>query len=65
MWDDTTFGIEHWHDFSHIAVVTNLTWIRAMISMFTPFFHGEVRLFDLTDLSAAKDWITAAKRTGG
>jgi len=21
LWDDTVFGLKHWHDFSHIAVV--------------------------------------------
>jgi hypothetical protein len=26
--------------------------------MFKPFFHGEVRLFRLDELAAAKDWIT-------
>jgi len=28
--------------------------------MFKPFFHGEVRLFRLAELPAAKDWITKA-----
>ncbi len=22
-WDDSAFGVRHWHDFSHIAVVTD------------------------------------------
>jgi hypothetical protein len=30
-----------------------------VVTMFTPFFHGEVRLFPLAQLSAAKDWIAA------
>lgn len=29
------------------------------VTMFTPFFPGEVRLFRLAQLCAAKDWITA------
>jgi len=28
--------------------------------MFKPLFHGEVRLFSLAQLPAAKDWITGA-----
>jgi SpoIIAA-like len=63
LWDDSVFGIKHWHDFSHIAVVTDNSWLRAMVSMFKPFFHGEVLLFRLSELPAAKHWITDAKRT--
>jgi hypothetical protein len=64
LWDDSRFGIKHWHDFSHIAVVTDHRWMRAMVSMFKPLFHGEIHLFRLSDLPAAKDWITDAARTG-
>ena len=63
LWDDSVFGIKHWHDFSHIAVVTDNAWLRAMVSMFKPFFHGEVLLFRLSELPAAKHWITDTKRT--
>ena len=64
MWDDSLFGIRHWRDFSHIAVVTDHAALRAMVSMFKPFFHGEVRLFGLAELPAAKDWISHDKRSG-
>ena len=62
LWDDSAFGIKHWHDFSHIAVVSDNAWLRAMVSMFKPFFHGEVLLFRLSELPGAKRWITEAKR---
>lgn len=65
LWDDGAFGLKHWHDFSRIAVVTDHTWVRAMVSMFTPFFRGEVHLFRLSQLPAAKDWISGANRSGG
>ncbi len=57
LWDDTEFGIKHWHDFSQIAVVTDYVWLRTMVSVFIPFIHVEVRLFKLRELSEAKDWI--------
>ena len=60
--DDSAFGIKHWHDFSHIAVVSDNAWLRAMVSVFKPFFHGEVLLFRLSELADAKRWITDAKR---
>jgi hypothetical protein len=62
LWDDGKFGLKHWHDFSHIAVVADQAWLRATVSMFTPFFRGEVRMFRRSELSAAKAWIVDAKR---
>jgi hypothetical protein len=58
LWDDGVFGLKHWHDFSHIAVVTDHGWLSAVVNMFKPFFHGEVRVFRVAGLPAAKDWIT-------
>ncbi|MEO6782567.1 MAG: STAS/SEC14 domain-containing protein, partial [Bradyrhizobium sp.] len=63
LWDDGKFGLKHWRDFSKIAVVVDQAWMRAAVSMFAPFFHGEVRLFELSELPAAKDWIADGKRT--
>jgi hypothetical protein len=40
LWDDSLFGISHWHDFSHIAVVRDHAWVTAMVNMFEPFFKG-------------------------
>ncbi len=62
LWDDNAFGIKHWRDFSRIAVVANQPWLRVMVNMFKPFFPGEARLFALSELSAAKDWIAEVKR---
>jgi hypothetical protein len=62
LWDDGAFGIKHWREFKRIAVVADLVWLRASISMFAPFFSAEVRLFNLPELSAAKDWIFGAQQ---
>ena len=63
LWDDGKLGLKHWHDFSHIAVVADQPWLRAAVAMFTPFFHGDVRMFGLAELDAAKTWIKDRKRT--
>ena len=62
LWDDGKFGLKHWHDFSRIAVVADQAWLRAAVSMFAPFFHGEVRMFGLSELGAAKAWIVDRKQ---
>jgi hypothetical protein len=59
VWDDSVFGLRHLHGFSRIAVVTDHAWLSTMVSMFRPFFHGEVRVFRIAELSAAKGWITS------
>jgi SpoIIAA-like len=63
LWDDTTFGLRHWHDFSRIAVASDLAWLRAAVAMFRPFFRGELRLFALAETSAAKEWISEVEQT--
>ena len=60
LWDDSAFGLSHWRDFSRIALVTDHAWMGGVVTMFTPFFRGEVRLFRLAQLAAAKDWIAAS-----
>jgi SpoIIAA-like len=62
LWDDAAFGMRHWHDFSHIAVVTDHAWIRAVVIMFRPLFHGRIWLFGSSELGAAKDWIVSANK---
>jgi len=62
LWDDGNLGLKHRRDFSHVAVVADQLWLRAAVSMFMPFFHGEVRTFGLSQLPAAKDWIMDGQR---
>jgi hypothetical protein len=62
LWDDGKFGLTHWHDLSRIAVVADQTWLRTAVSMFTPFFRGEVRMFGLSELDTAKAWIVERKQ---
>jgi hypothetical protein len=57
LWDDTAFGFKHWHQFKRIAIVTESTWLRAAITMFSPFFPSEIRLFKLDERAAAEEWI--------
>ena len=62
LWDDSRFGLTHWHDFDCIAVVADQAWLRTTMSMFAPFFHGEARMFGLSELDAAKAWIVERRQ---
>ncbi|MEP6605452.1 MAG: STAS/SEC14 domain-containing protein [Nitrosospira sp.] len=61
LWDDGEFGIRHWREFSHVAVVTDIDWLRSMAAMFAPLIPADFRLFRLSEMQAAKNWITANK----
>jgi hypothetical protein len=58
LWDDCEFGIKHWKEFSHIALLTDIGWLRSMAAMFAPLIRSDVRLFRLSEMSAAQTWIT-------
>ncbi len=57
IWDDADIGRKHWHDFKRVAVVADELWIRAAITLFMPIFPCPVKLFALSEIAAAKEWI--------
>lgn len=61
MWDDAKFGISHWSDFSHIALVSDTDWIKRMSALFAPLTPAVVKIFPLEDINFAKDWISEDK----
>jgi hypothetical protein len=58
-WDDQVFTIKHWHDFSHLALVTDLAWARGAATLFAPFFPAKMKVFTKAQLAEAKAWIAA------
>jgi hypothetical protein len=57
VWDDMRFGFTHLNDFSRIAIVTDLAWIRHSAKLFAPLIRGKVHIFDVKDLEEARIWI--------
>ncbi len=62
MWDDMTYGLKHWHDLSHIALATDVGWMRNIAAVVKPFFPAEVKLFKLAEAEQAKSWIAAPEQ---
>lgn len=58
IWDDQMFGFKHWHDFSHVAIVTDVSWMRTAAALFAPIFPAKVKLYRMADLEAAKAWVS-------
>ena len=57
--DDARMGLQHWSDFERIAVVTDNGSYRTAIKGFGFLMPGEVRVYSVDELDAAKDWITS------
>ena len=57
--DDTRMGMRHWSDFERIAVVTDHGAYRTALKGFGFLMPGEVKVYAVDDLDAAKDWIGA------
>jgi hypothetical protein len=58
MWDDARFGLTHLGDFSKIAVVSDIEWLRQSVKLFGPLIPAPVQVFHNTDIEDAKRWIT-------
>jgi hypothetical protein len=50
-------GLGHMKAWKRTAIVTDVDWIRKAVKAFGFMAPGEVRVFDLAELGAAKIWI--------
>ena len=57
MWDDARFGLMHMTDFSKIAFVSDVKWLRKAMKLFAPLVRMPVQLFHDGDIEDAKVWI--------
>ena len=56
VWQDLKVGIEHLRAWKRIAVVTDITWIRDLTSLFGWMTPGETRTFPLAQRDEAIAW---------
>lgn len=57
VWEDMKIGMGHLRRWQRVAVVTDVTWIRATMKIFGFLLPGEMRLFDDGEKAAARQWI--------
>lgn len=55
--DDARMGLSHWSDFERIAVVTDHAVYRTAIKGFGFLMPGEVKVFGVDEMDAAKNWV--------
>jgi hypothetical protein len=59
MLDDAKLGLRHFKDWDRIAVVTDVSWIRAGIDLFRFTMPCPVKVFGNSALDEAKGWIAS------
>ena len=63
LWKDAQFSLEHINDFSHVAVVADVDWMRTIATAVGNVLSAEVKAFELGSVDAARNWlITASER---
>jgi len=56
-WEDTKFGMRHFHDIERLAMVGEKAWQHGMAMFCKPFTKAEVRYFDTNAAAEAETWI--------
>ena len=56
-WEDLKEGIRHFGGWEKMAVVTDVEWIKRLVSGFGAIMPGEVRVFPNAEQTVARAWI--------
>ena len=56
VWQDLKVGIEHFRAWKRITLVTDITWMRDLTSLFGWMTPGETRTFALAQRDEAIEW---------
>ena len=59
MWDDTKLGLKTFNSYERMGIVTDATWVRRSVKAFGWLIPGDVRVFHVDQLDAARTWIAA------
>ncbi|HEX7798926.1 MAG TPA: STAS/SEC14 domain-containing protein, partial [Asticcacaulis sp.] len=57
MGEDAVLGFRHYFQFSRVAILSDVGWIRGAVAAFRPLFPCPVRLYRPDEAAAARRWI--------
>lgn len=57
MWDDAKVGLRHFTAWERVAVVSDITWLRGMVTAFSFVMPGQVQIFHNSEIEAAIKWV--------
>ena len=59
-WEDTKFGIKHFNDIEHLAIIGDKAWEKGMAFFCKVFMTAKVKYFDVSERDKAITWINEA-----
>lgn len=59
MWQDAKLGLHERQEWEKIAIVSDLSWMQHTMKALGWMVPGEVRVFSLADVDAARDWASS------
>jgi hypothetical protein len=59
-WEDTKFGIKHFNDIKHLAIIGDKAWEKGMAYFCKVFMTAKVKYFDVSERDKAMTWIYEA-----
>lgn len=63
-WEDLKEGIRHFGGWDKMAVVTDVEWIKRLVSGFGAIMPGEVRVFPNVEQTVARAWVITGSEAG-
>lgn len=60
LWKDVQFGLQHINDFTHVAVVADVEWVRTISTAVDNILSAQVKAFDLSQIEVARTWLETA-----
>ena len=60
MWEDFRVGMEHLTRWERVALVSDVEWIKHLMSMFSFMMPATMKTFPLAEAAQARAWIVAA-----
>ena len=58
LWEDLKFDVKHFRDVTRLAFVGGKKWEEGMARFSIPFTTAEVRYFDESRISDAREWLS-------
>ena len=60
-WEDLRVGVGHLTRWERVAVVTDVDWMKHMISAFRFLMPGQLRVFGTAQTSEARTWVRSTE----
>lgn len=58
-WEDMGWSFRHLKDIERVAVVADMGWIEPVVQTMDSVMAAEIRLFDLSEIEKARQWLAA------